>query len=266
MPKDSISDSISLAEYTPAENCLHDKIFLVTGSGDGFGRSLALNYARHGATIVLLGKTVKKLEQVYDEIEKQGGPQPAIIPMDLETAGESDYQQLADAIHDNFTRLDGLVLNAVTLGQHSPIVHTDLAQWSRSLQVNLTANFLFLKHCSGLLNQAERASVIYVSDQLALHGKAYWGTYATSKSACVNLMQTVSDEWESNTDIHINSIDPGAMNTALRRQAFPGEDPNLQPTAETAAYALLYFMDPGHSWPNGKHYSWDLAVQKLTEN
>lgn len=262
MPK----DSISIASYTPAKNCLQDKVILVTGSGDGYGKSLALGLAHYGATIILLGKSVKKLESVYDEIENRGGPQPAIIPMDLEKAEESDYQQLAGAIHDNFQRLDGLILNAAILGQHSPVIHTDLAMWSKSLQINLTANFLFLKHCSGLLNQAGRASVIYVSDQVALHGKAHWGAYAASKAACINLMQTVLDEWETNTRIHINSIDPGAMNTALRSQIFPGENPGQLPSSDSVVNAVLYFMDPGQTWPNGNHYSWDSAGQILTEN
>lgn len=266
MSKNSISGSISLANYTPAANALQDKVILVTGAGDGFGRSMALNFAKHGATIILLGKTKTKLEKVYDEIEKGGSSQPAIMPMDLEKAVESDYQQLADAIHDNFKQLDGMVLNAAILGQHSPIVNIDLGQWTRSLQINLTANFLLLKHCSGLLNQARRSSVVYVSDQLALHGKAYWGTYATGKSACINLMQIVADEWETNTQIHVNSIDPGTMNTGLRRQAFPGEDPGQQPTPESAVKGLLSLMDPGHPWPNGKHYSWEPAAQILTEN
>lgn len=263
---DSIADSISIADYAPAKNALQDKVILITGAGDGFGRSLALNFASHGATIILLGKTKKKLEKVYDEIEQQGNPQAAIMPMDLGKAVESDYQQLATAIHDNFGQLDGMVLNAVTLGQHSPVVNIDIDQWTSSLHINLTANFLLLKHCSGLLNKAGRSSVIYVSDQLAAHGKAYWGTYAISKSACINLMQTVADEWESNTEIHVNSIDPGPMGTGMRRQAFPGEDPSLQPAPETAANTLLYFMDPGHSWPNGKHFTWEPAAQKLTKN
>ena len=71
-------DFISISDYLPSKNCLRDKVIMVTGSGDGYGRSLALGLAQHGATIILLGKTKKKLEKVYDEIESLGGPQPAI--------------------------------------------------------------------------------------------------------------------------------------------------------------------------------------------
>ncbi len=260
------NETISIADYTPTKNALQDKIILVTGAGDGLGRSTALEFARYGATIILLGKTQKKLESVYDEIEQQGSPQAVIMPMDLEKAGEENYQQLASAIHENFKQLDGLVLNAAILGQHGPIVHTDLEQWTRCLQINLTANFLFLKHCAGLLNQAGRSAIVFVSDQVALHSRAYWGAYAATKSACLNLMQTAQDEWESNTDIHLNSIDPGPMNTGMRRQAFPGADPGEQPTPESAVLPFLYMMDSGHPWPNGKHFTWDSAAQMLTEN
>jgi NAD(P)-dependent dehydrogenase (short-subunit alcohol dehydrogenase family) len=258
--------SISIANYSPPPDILHDKLILVTGAGDGFGRSLSISFAKHGATVILLGKTVKKLENVYDEIEKQAGPQPVIMPMDLEKATESDYQQLANAIYENFGRLDGMVLNAVTLGQHSPVTSIDFDQWSRSLQVNLTANFLLLKHCSAVLNQANRASVVYISDQVALHGKAYWASYSASKAACLNLIQTVADEWESNTEIRLNSIDPGPMSTGMRRQAFPGENPKLRPEPDTVTKSVLYFMDSGHAWPNGQHFSWNPGNQKLVLN
>jgi len=257
---------IPLADYSADPAALKDKTILVTGAGDGLGKSIASALAKYGATIILLSKTVKKLEAVYDGIEQVGGPQPAIFPMDLEKAEESDYQQLAVAIHDNFGQLDGLILNAVTIGQHSPIVNTDLEQWSRSLQINLTANFLLLKHCSGVLNKAAKASVIYVSDAVARHGKAYWGTYSTSKAASLNLIQTLADEWESNTNIQLNSIDPGPLQTGLRRQAFPGEDPRSNPEPDSATKPFLYFMDPGINWPSGKHFSWDIAAQTLSEN
>ncbi len=259
-------NTIFLAEYSVDTAALNDKTILITGSGDGLGKSLALELARHAATIILLDKSVKKLEAVYDEIEQAGGAQPAIFPMDLEKANEQDYQQLAVAIHDNFGQLNGLILNAVTIGQHSPVVNIDLEQWSRSLQINLTANFLLLKHCSGVLNKASEASVIYVSDAVARHGKAYWGTYSTTKAACLNLIQTLSDEWESNTQIHLNSIDTGPLQTGLRRQAFPGEDPRLNPEPDRATKPFIYFMDPGIKWPSGKHFTWDVAAQSLTEN
>jgi len=256
---------ISTTAYTPAANALHKKTILITGVTDELGHSLAVELAKLGATIILLDKSVKKLETVYDDIEANKGPQPAIFPMDIETADEQDYLTLTQAIADNFKQLDGIILNHAVLGQHSPITHTDLTQWERALKVNLTSNFLLLKHCSSMLNNAEQASCIYISDQVAQQGRAYWGSYSSPKAACLNLIETIAEEWEANTNIHLNTLDPGPINTALRRQALPGIDPNQHLPPASATKAFAYLMDPGTNWPKGKHFSWSSADQTLTE-
>ena len=92
-----------IRNFTPEPNCLEGKTILVTGAGAGIGRVAALTYAKYGATVLLLGKTLSKLEAVYDEIEAAGGKQPAIMPMNLETASYSDMQQLANLIQMSVT-------------------------------------------------------------------------------------------------------------------------------------------------------------------
>ena len=114
--------------YSPETNLLQDRIILVTGAGDGIGKVAAINYAAHGATVILLGRTVSKLEAVYDAIETAGNPQPAIFEMDMLTATVADYRGLADAIDQQFGRLDGLLHNASILGQRGPIETTQLRE------------------------------------------------------------------------------------------------------------------------------------------
>ena len=252
-------------DYTPKDNVLGGKTILITGAADELGHSLSIRLAELGATIILLDKSVKQIEKVYDNIEQNGGPQPALFPMDLEQAGEQDYQVLAQAIADNFNQLDGLILNAAVLGQHGPLIHTEFEQWNRAIKINLTANFLLLKYCSSILNQSEQASCVYVSDLVAQHGRAYWGSYSSPKAACLNLIETFADEWESNTNIKLNTLDPGPVNTILRRQALPGIDPTQHLSPESVTKAFIYFMDPGITWPNGKHFCWNPADQTMTE-
>ena len=84
-----------LLDYLPNDTLLKDKVILVTGAGAGIGRVLALAYARFGATVVLLGKKLKELEVVYDEIEAAGYPEPAIYPLNMEGANAKDYQDMA---------------------------------------------------------------------------------------------------------------------------------------------------------------------------
>lgn len=257
---------IPLDQYQPAPDLLRGKNILITGAGDGIGRALALECARHGATVILLGRTVKKLEAVYDEIEAAGYPQPAIFPLDLEKATAEEFEQLGAVLGEHFSQLDGLIHNAAILGQHTPLVLADPQMWQRVLQTNLSAPYLITRACYPLLKVAGHASVVFGSDVVADHGRAYWGAYAVSKAGLVNLMQILADEWENSTQIRVTALDPGAVQTHLRRQAFPGEDPRQVPAAETCLPAFLYLLDSPPSGLSGKHLHWDAKTRSLSGN
>ena len=115
-----------MKDYQPAADLLKDRVILVTGAGDGLGRAAARCLAAHGATLILLGRTIRKLEQVYDDIEKAGGPKPAIYPMNLEGAIPKDYLDLAQVLDSEFGRLDGLLHNAALLEGLTPIANYDI--------------------------------------------------------------------------------------------------------------------------------------------
>ena len=136
-----------MKKYRPMPDLLESRVILVTGAGDGIGKTAAKSFAAHGATVVLLGRTVTKLEAVYDEIEGSGHPQPAIYPMNLEGAAPKDYQDLADTLEREFGRLDGLLHNATNLGSLTPLEHYDLELWAKVMQVNLHAPFLLTRAC-----------------------------------------------------------------------------------------------------------------------
>jgi NAD(P)-dependent dehydrogenase (short-subunit alcohol dehydrogenase family) len=240
-------------DYQVRPDLLAGHTVLITGAGDGLGRAAALASARHGATVILLGRTVAKLEKVYDEITAAGGAQPAIYPMDLLGAAEKDYDELGAVIQREFGQLDGLLHNAAILGQHAPIVHCELETWLKVFQINLHAPFLLSRACYPALNAAGAASVVFTSDISALHGSAYGGAYSASKAAAENLMQMLADEWEVNTRIRVNSLDPGPVNTALRRNIFPGIDPDQWPLPDAVMPAYLYLLGPDSREHSGQH-------------
>lgn len=256
---------IDLTAYAPECDLLAGRNILVTGAGDGIGRALAIGFARYGATVILLGRKVKKLEAVYDEIEKAGYPQPAIYPLDLEKAPVAAFDQLGQVLSENFSTLDGLVQNAAIMGQHSPILSMDSDIWQQVMQVNLTAPYLITRSCYPLLKAANNASLIFTSDKVASQGRAFWGAYAVAKAGLDNLMQIIADEWENMTDIRVNSLDPGPVQTWLRRQIFPGEEIDLLPTPEDTLLPFLYLIDgQGHA-VRGKRLRWDRQSLFLSE-
>ena len=223
------------------ETCLANKIILVTGAGDGIGRTAALTYASCGAQVILLGRTVSKLEAVYDEIINLGGPQPSIVPLDLEGAKLSDYEGLAATIEDQYNKLDGVLLNAGVLGNLCPFEQIKESEFSQVMQINVNSQFLLLKALLPLLKQTKMASVALTSSSVGKVGRAFWGTYAISKFATEGMMQVLSSEYQ-NSSIRFNCINPGGTRTDMRAKAFPGEDPKTLKTADDIMSTYVYLM------------------------
>ncbi|CAM3702649.1 YciK family oxidoreductase [Parendozoicomonas haliclonae] len=239
-------------EYQAPANLLENRVILVTGAGDGIGRAAALTYARHGATVILLGRTTEKLEKVYDEIESAGYPQPAIIPFNLEGAAPHDYDAIADTIAQEFGRLDGLLHNAGLLGRLGPLFQYDPDTWQQVMQVNVNAEFMLTKVLLPLLREAPEASVVFTSSSVGSKGRAHWGAYSVSKFATEGLMQVLADEEDGLSQVRSNAINPGATRTAMRAKAYPGEDPNTLPAAEDIMPVYLYLMGSDSREVNGQ--------------
>ena len=247
--------SASLDDWQPSLNLLQGRIILVTGAANGIGRALVKDLAAHGATTVILDRDVHGLEQLYDEIIAAGHPQPAIYPMDLQGAGPDDYTRLAATLETEFKQLDGLIHNAAQLGALVPFANFEHALWFETLQANLNAPYLMTMACLGLLNASKDASVIFTSDAVGRHGKAYWGAYAVSKAGLEAFMQVLADELEVNTPIRVNSIDPGPVRTSMRRTAYPAEDSNTLNAPEDITRPFLYLAGPDSQGITGQQFT-----------
>ncbi|MCU7810043.1 MAG: YciK family oxidoreductase [Candidatus Thiodiazotropha sp. (ex Notomyrtea botanica)] len=242
-----------MQDYQPHNLLLKNRNILITGAGSGIGQAVAKAFAAHGATVILLGRKKKKLEETYDAIESAGGPMPAMMPFDLEKAPTADYYALGETLLDEFGVLHGLVHCAAQLSLLSRVDDYDVETWNKVIQVNLTAPFILTQACLPLLRKADDASVIFTSDRIGRKGKAYWGAYAVSKSGIEGLMETLADELE-NSQIRVNSVAPGPTQTALRAWAFPGEDPRSLPEPETRILNYLYLAGPDSSGITGQRF------------
>jgi NAD(P)-dependent dehydrogenase (short-subunit alcohol dehydrogenase family) len=241
-------------DWQARDDYLRQRIILITGAGSGIGAAVAVACARRGATVILLDKIVRNLEQVYDAIEAAGGPQAAIYPMNLEGAAEKDYVDLGATLEKEFGRLDGLLHNAALLGALIPIANFEAELWYKVLQVNLNAPFLLTRACLPLLTKSADASVLFNSDRAGRKGKAYWGAYAASKAATENFMQVLADELQANTPVRVNSIDPGPVATPLRALAYPGEDPATLAAPQDVVHPFLYLLGPDSKGISGEQF------------
>ena len=242
-------------DYLPPADLLKDRIILITGAGSGIGAAAAKSCAAHGATVILLGRTTRKLEEIYDAIEQAGHPQPAIYPMNLEGAAPKDYQDLADTLQKEFGRLDGLLHNAALLGSLTPLGQYEIEMWYKVMQVNLHAPWLMTRACLDLLKASRDASVLFTSSSVGRQGRAYWGAYGIAKAGNENMMQIWADELETNTAIRMNSINPGATRTGMRTRAYPGEDANTLPMPESIMPTYLYLLGPDSKGITGQQFN-----------
>ncbi|WP_300314156.1 YciK family oxidoreductase [uncultured Psychrobacter sp.] len=231
-----------IRNFVAEDDSLEGKVILVTGAGDGIGRVAALTYARFGATVLLLGRTTSKLEAVYDEIESMGGKQPAILPMDLETASYDEMQKLERLIDKEFGQLDGLLHNAGILGALTPLEMYDVDMFAKVMQINFTATFKLTQALLPLLKDANNGSIVFTSSTVGTYPRAFWGAYALSKQALEGMSDIFTQETQNTTNLRFNCINPGGTRTNMRAHAYPGESPMSLKTPEDIMSAYVCLM------------------------
>ena len=217
---------------------LRDRVILVTGATGALGSVAARACARAGATVVLLARKVRKLEQVYDEILAAGGPTPAIYPLDLAGATEKDYAELADTLERELGGLHGVMHAAAELGFLRPLADLDAAAWQRLLLVNLTAPFLLTRALTGLLTASGGGRVVFVGDSGVGDGKAFWGAYGVAKLGLAGYARILDAE-TGNRGLRAELFTPGPMRSPIRLRAYPGENLAELPLPDIHAERLV---------------------------
>lgn len=230
-----------LLNYVPAEGLLHERVIIVTGAAMGIGKAVAVQYARFGATVVLVDKQELMLDAVYDEMVAAGYPEPVICKLDLLEATADAYNHLALMIKQELGRLDGLVLNAAWLGMFMATRQYDLSLWTKMMQINLNANFLLVRACLPLLEKSPDAAIVFSTDTT---DRAYYGAYGVSKAAMNAFCDILAQEYDAQPFIRVNRIHPGPVRTSTRVLSFPGEHPDSNVHPESIVGPYLYFMGP----------------------
>ncbi len=230
------------------DKIMNDKVMLITGAGDGIGKATASECAKQGATVIIHGKTVPKLELLYDEITQAGYTEPVIYPLDFEKITPDDCNTLKEVIVKEFGKLDGLFNNAGWLGASTPIEQYDLKLWHRVMQINLNATFMLTQACIPLLNHESNSTILFNLDD---KNTAYWGAYGVAKAGLCSLLEILADEVES-TSINVKGLMPGIVNTAFRSRAFPAEDSTTLSRPEEVAKVAAFLLNENSNMVNGE--------------
>ena len=233
-------------------NLLEGKVILISGAGSGIGRQIAKSFSEYGAELILLSKSIDKLETLYDEINQVQVNNLTIHPLDFETADEEDYEDIFNAIRDEHPKIDGLINNAGILGEKKPLEQFNYDSWKKVLKVNLDASFLLTKNLMPLLKNSNNGSIIFTSSGVGRKGKAYWGAYSISKFATEAMMQILSEELENTSSIRVNCVNPGAVRTSMREAAYPAENPESNPLPIEIIKPYLYLISDMSLGVNGQ--------------
>jgi NAD(P)-dependent dehydrogenase (short-subunit alcohol dehydrogenase family) len=221
---------------------LRDRVIFITGATGGLGAPLARACAAHGATVVLHGRVVRKLEALYDEIVAAKHPEPVILPLDLAKATADDFGNVASALQAQLGRLDALVHTAALLGTLGPIEHQSFDSWLSLLRVNVAAPMGLTRAVMPLLDAAPDASVAFTLDNRGEQPRAYWGGYAVTKAGVATLARELADEWENRAHLRINAVVPGPIRSPLRGRTHPGEDRAALPEPEALVPLYLHLI------------------------
>lgn len=219
---------------------LQGRIALITGASRGIGKAVALGFAREGAHVLLLARSQAHLEPVDDEIRKAGGS-ASLIPLDL--ASGKSVDALGPALYERFGKLDIFVASAGILGGLSPLPHISTPNWEGVLAINLTANWRLIRTLDPLLRRSDTGRAIFVTSGAAKSCKAYWAPYSVSKAALEALALTYAHETED-SPIKVTIFDPGPTATAMRAEAYPGEDQSALQKPEDLVENFIAMASP----------------------
>lgn len=241
--------------YTPAPDLLKDRVILVTGAGQGIGKTAAIAYAQHGATVLLLGRNQKRLDAVYDEIVNAGYPEPMALKLDLAQASDEQLKAMAQAVFDQLGRLDGILHNAARFEGLVPLELQTLDQWMGTLRVNLAAPVALTRACLPLLTRAPDSAVVFTSETHGHAPTAYWGAFAVSKAGVETVVKIWSEELTPHPHLRMNAIVPGPVRSPQRLISHPAENREQLPTMESLMPLYLYLIGPDSRDENGRVFT-----------
>jgi 3-oxoacyl-[acyl-carrier protein] reductase len=190
---------------------LKHKVALVTGSGRGIGKAVALAFAREGAAVMICARTRSEVEESVREIRSlKADCDGATCDVSL----EEPVNELVGRIQKQFGGLDVLVNNAGVMVRPTPLTELEVRKWDYTMAVNLRGPFLVTRSVLPLMMKQRSGSIINVSSMIGRGAHANFAAYATSKWGLEGFTQSLAAELRSYA-IRVNSVEPGYVATKL---------------------------------------------------
>ncbi|WP_102346579.1 SDR family NAD(P)-dependent oxidoreductase [Bacillus sp. Marseille-P3661] len=195
------------------------QVVWITGSSTGIGRAAALEFAKHGADVIVhCNSSVKEAEEVVKEIE-QLGRKSMLVQGDVSI--KSDVEAMVAHIKENFGRIDVLMNNAGSMVKRARLEDIDEELWDRIMDVNLKSVFLVTKAVFPMMKEQGKGKIINVTSIAARNGGGYGSiTYAASKGGVSTLTRGLAKDLVE-YNILVNAISPGVISTPFHDRFSP---------------------------------------------
>ncbi len=238
------------------------RVALVTGAGRGIGRRVALELAGRGYAVAV--NDLREPEEVLGEL-RDTGMEALSVPGDV--SDEAAVGEMVGTIVERFGRIDVLVNNA-GVSFITPAEETSLADWNRTLAVNLTGPFLMCREFGKVMLEQGQGSIVNISSVAGLLGVSDRAAYNASKHGLVGLTRTLAAEW-GGRGVRVNAVCPGWVKTEMDDEDQAGggyTDADIEDRVpmgrfarpEDIARAVAFLADPEQSgFVNGHTLSVD---------
>lgn len=213
-------------------------VWLVTGAAGALGRELVRQILGSGKDCIALDRHAQGLDELHDQMQAEGLPVPAIMPLDLAGAVADDYGKLADTIESEFGRLDAIIHNAATFTALRPLVHQPADEWMSIIQTALTGPFLLTSALMPLLSKCADARIVFISDSHCLENPANWAAYGISQAGRHQMARILAEE-SGHHGPAVIECDPGPFYSRLRTAAWPSDSPEKLPSASEVAKSVM---------------------------
>ena len=193
---------------------LENKVVIITGSGRGIGKAIALAFADEGAHLMLVSRTLSEVEATAQEIRSRGF-RPLAEKVDVSQRSEVEAMVASTVVR--FGRIDVLVNNAAVQPPIGPLWENDPDEWMRTVLINLGGVFLCCRAVVPVMIRQGGGKIINLSGGGATSPRPYFSAYAASKAAVARLTETLAEEVRG-FDIQVNALAPGAVSTRMTEE------------------------------------------------